>query len=48
MFDKMKSPVYLHDIEIGISNGQKLSSKDKEMINKDLDQMLYFGQFFVY
>lgn len=27
---------------------KSLSSKDKEMINKDLDQMLYFGQFFVY
>lgn len=27
---------------------KNLSSKDKEMINKDLDQMLYFGQFFVY
>ena len=27
---------------------KSLSSKDKEMISKDLDQMLYFGQFFVY
>ena len=27
---------------------KSLSSKDKEMINKDLDQMLYFRQFFVY